>query len=517
MGIGSPILLAASATWLVPIWLVGLGCFIGLLALALLYGVSKLLFPRVAQVAEGTLRDGFVLPVLGLAAGFSGFALLSLLLSAAGVGYLPLSDLTRSLARLPKSNAFQKAFDVDAVPQVERGTKPQEFALEFRPQEMRSVNIKSDQDLEFYLRDPTSFMVGAVPEKFTLNRNEPWSWPSNDAGNKSQSNPFAGRRATLYVINPADVTAKLEVSGVIREEFPQVAVVPFTAAAVAGMVLFYVLLRLVAPKVMAVASVTAREAISQPLFQVVLMLGAFALVAFVYIPYFTLGEDVKMLKICGLNLIMVLSILVAAWTASVSVSEEIEGRTALTVLSKPIGRIQFVLGKFFGVLQSVSLLYLFLGAILLIAVSGKVVYDVRESPTLEALWTDCYEEMIGIVPGLMLAFFETIVITAISVAISTRLPMLPNLLICFSVYALGNLAPLLVQAKLNDPYGIVHFVGQLFATILPVLENFNVRAAVSAGLGISFVYVAWALLYCLLYSSIAMLLALVLFEDRDLA
>ena len=224
-----------------------------------------------------------------------------------------------------------------------------------------------------------------------------------------------------------------------------------------------------------------------------------------------------MLKICGLNLIMVLSILVAAWTASVSVSEEIEGRTALTVLSKPIGRIQFVLGKFFGVLQSVSLLYLFLGAILLIAVSGKVVYDVRESPALEALWTDCYEEMIGIVPGLMLAFFETIVITAISVAISTRLPMLPNLLICFSVYALGNLAPLLVQAKLNDPYGIVHFVGQLFATILPVLENFNVRAAVSAGLGISFVYVAWALLYCLLYSSIAMLLALVLFEDRDLA
>jgi hypothetical protein len=90
-------------------------------------------------------------------------------------------------------------------------------------------------------------------------------------------------------------------------------------------------------------------------------------------------------------------------------------------------------------------------------------------------------------------------------------------LICVSVYALGNLAPLLVQSKLHDPYGIVHFVGQLFATVLPVLENFNVRAAVSAGLGISFIYVAWALLYCLLYSSIAMLLALVLFEDRDLA
>ena len=451
MSIGSPILLA-SATWLVPIWLVGLGCLAGLIVLAVLYGLAKLVLPRMAQIAEGTLRDGFVMPVVGLAAGFAGFALLSLLLSVAGVGYLPLADLTRSLVNLPTSNAFHESFSVPPVAKEERGAKPQEFPLfEYRPQEIRSVEITSDQDLEFYLRDPASFMVGAIPEKITLSRNEPWSWPSKEAGTKSQSNPFAGRKATLYVLNPADAPAKLEVSGVIREEFPQVAVVPYTAAGVAGIVLFYLLLRLVIPKVMAVASVTSKEAISQPLFQVVLMLGAFALVAFVFIPYITLGEDVKMLKICGLNLIMVLSILVAAWTASVSVSEEIEGRTALTVLSKPIGRIQFVLGKFFGVVQSVSLLYLCLGAILLIAVSGKVVYDVRESPALEALWTDCYEEMIGIVPGLFLAFFETIVITSISVAISTRLPMLPNLLICFSVYALGNLAPLVGAGQAARP------------------------------------------------------------------
>src|SRR5215475_1081720 len=161
-----------------------------------------------------------------------------------------------------------------------------------------------------------------------------------------------------------------------------------------------------------------------------------------------------MLKMTALDLIMFLSIIVAAWTASVSVSEEIEGRTALTVLSKPIGRIQFILGKFLGVVQSISLLYLFLGAVLLIAVSGKVVYDVRESSLPEALWTDCFEEMSGIVPGLLLAFFETIVITSIAVAISTRLPMLPNLLICFSIYALGNLAPMLVQSRVHDPYGI---------------------------------------------------------------
>ena len=158
-----------------------------------------------------------------------------------------------------------------------------------------------------------------------------------------------------------------------------------------------------------------------------------------------------------------------------------------------------------------------LGAVLLITVSGKVVYDVRESSLPEALWTDSFEEMSGIVPGLALAFFETIVITSISVAISTRLPMVPNMLICFSVYALGNLAPMLVQSHVHDPYGIVHFVGQLLATILPVLENFNIQAAISAGWEVPLPYLFWALLYCLLYSTIAMFFALILFEDRDLA
>ena len=95
--------------------------------------------------------------------------------------------------------------------------------------------------------------------------------------------------------------------------------------------------------------------------------------------------------------------------------------------------------------------------------------------------------------------------------------MVPNLLISLSVYALGNLAPLLVQAKVSDSYGIVHFVGQLLATVLPVLENFNLHSAISAGQEVPTVYLAWAVLYCFLYSSVAMLLALLLFEDRDLA
>ncbi len=276
------------------------------------------------------------------------------------------------------------------------------------------------------------------------------------------------------------------------------------------------LLRLLVPKIAAIARTTAKEALSQPLFYVVLVIGVFALILFPFVPYNTFGEDVKVVKDEGLTLIMVLSVMLALWTASVSIAEEIEGRTALTLLSKPVGRRSFILGKFLGIVGTVAILFIVLGALFLCSVSYKVVYDARESAMPEPTTQDCRDSMVQIIPGLALAFLETVVLTSISVAISTRLPMLANLIICLSIYVLGHLVPMLVNSAAGQ-FEIVPFVGQFLATILPVLDHFNIYAAISTGKEVPLSYVAWAALYCALYSSVAMLIALLLFEDRDLA
>ena len=124
--------------------------------------------------------------------------------------------------------------------------------------------------------------------------------------------------------------------------------------------------------------------------------------------------------------------------------------------------------------------------------------------------------MIQIVPGLALSFMETIVFAALSVAISTRLNLLGNFSICLIVYLLGHLTPLLVESSAAG-FDIIQFFGQLIATVFPNLENFNVEAAIAKGIYVPFEYLSWAFLYCLIYSVIAMLLALLMFEDRDLA
>ena len=223
-----------------------------------------------------------------------------------------------------------------------------------------------------------------------------------------------------------------------------------------------------------------------------------------------------MYKEAGLQVIMLLAIFVAIWTSSISVADEIEGRTALTVLSKPIGRSQFILGKFTGIVTALILLFILLGTCFIICIAFKVPYDARESANFYITWQDSCREIAMAVPGLVLAFMEAVVLASISVAISTRLSILANLIICMGIYVIGHLLPLFVQSSVGE-FAIVKFMGQLFATILPVLEHFNIYGAIAAGQHVPLSYIAWVGGYSLIYITIAMLLALALFDDRDLA
>src|SRR5689334_14655371 len=87
------------------------------------------------------------------------------------------------------------------------------------------------------------------------------------------------------------------------------------------------LLNFVAPRTAAVAAATAKESRSQPLFYVVLALGVVLIWLSVFIPYSTFGDDIKVMKDTALMAILVLSIVLAVASSSISIADELEGRT----------------------------------------------------------------------------------------------------------------------------------------------------------------------------------------------
>ena len=488
--------------WLIalpPIWLLGMGAIVAIAVILLAWGALLLLSPRAAAEAKLSLRDGFAGPM----------AWLLLTLSALAVALTPLVPLDaigRSLARLLAAQGAQQSIDI--APRAVL----QEIPIDLRPQELESFELQSDAPLTVRTQQPIEgFALVKVPD-VELSAATPWQWKRSEG----RMNPFLGQRAKLEATNSSDKSVRLTIRSRLVPEFSQTAILPWTAVTLLTIAGFYLLFRLVPRRIAAVASATTKEAIGQPIFAVAIIVGAVLLMAFIVIPYNTFGEDVKMLKDSGLTLVKVLALLVVVWTASVSVADEIEGRTALTVLSKPLTRRQFILGKFAGLVLVALLVFLILGSVLLMTTSLKVVYDAREGAKVDPLWRDCADEMITVVPGLVLSLLETILLAAVSLAVSTRLGMVPNLIVCFTVYALGHLVPLIVQSSVGK-FAIVRFVGQLFATILPVLEHFTIEAAVVGGVPVPWSYLGWAALYAALYSTVALLVALILFQDRDLA
>ena len=271
-------------------------------------------------------------------------------------------------------------------------------------------------------------------------------------------------------------------------------------------------------KSLTIALATAKEAIRQPAFFVLAAIAGFWLIASIFVAYFTFGEDIKMYKDTGLTTISFACLLLALLTASSTVAEEIDGKTAITLLSKPINRRQFIVGKFLGIELGVLALFVFLGVLFALGVAYKYSYDLRESSGTDASGRQ-WQQVAQVLPGLALGFFEVTVLTAVSVAISTRLPMLVNLVVCISIFFLGHLTPILVDITgAGQTNELVSFMAQLFAFGLPSLEFFNAGPAISTGSVIPWVgYVLPAFGYCVLYSGAAILFAFLLFEDRDLA
>lgn len=111
----------------------------------------------------------------------------------------------------------------------------------------------------------------------------------------------------------------------------------------------------------AIARNTFVESMRQPIFFVLVMVAGIMQVFNTLLSSYSLGYtektevsgDNKMLLDMGLATVMVCATLLAAFVATSVVSRELENKTALTVISKPVGRPLFVLGKYLGIAASI--------------------------------------------------------------------------------------------------------------------------------------------------------------------
>ena len=323
-------------------------------------------------------------------------------------------------------------------------------------------------------------------------------------------------------------------------------------------VIAFLLVLLVWPKGGAVALAAFREGVRQPMFWLIGGAALMLLTVAMVIPYFTFGDDYKMMKQIGFDVAMLLPALFGVLAASMSINEEIEGRTAITLMSKPVTRRQFLLGKYLGILLASLLLSLLIGwwlnwtlhiqpywnrlddVIDPMPTQLSQILNDRILPTAKPLFgADTSMFVLGAVRwtgeavannlGLLMCFGQVMVLLAIAATLATRIPMAANLILTLVVFFLGNLAPVLSRASdewksqhpNNPAVTIVNFLTKLLETFTPSLDVFNMGPAVirdtAIDVGSFALYAGSVLIYAVIYTTIALLFGLILFEDRDLA
>jgi len=125
------------------------------------------------------------------------------------------------------------------------------------------------------------------------------------------------------------------------------------------------------------------ETLRQPVYAIII---AFALLLMVLAPtisMYTLDEDIKLLRELGLSTLFLAGLFIAVFSATGAITEEIETGTITTVLSKPISRPVFVVGKFVGLTGAVALAHLIGTLAYLMAVR----HGVLERASDEVDWT----------------------------------------------------------------------------------------------------------------------------------
>jgi ABC-type transport system involved in multi-copper enzyme maturation permease subunit len=283
------------------------------------------------------------------------------------------------------------------------------------------------------------------------------------------------------------------------------------------------------------------EAVVQPIYSVMIALGAVILLIFAALPFFTLGEDTKMFKAVGLDVVMLLVLVSTLFATSKSIFEEIEDRTMLTLMSKPVFKWEVLVGKYLGIVLSALLSIAILGGVLVLSLCWRIPGDamLRTTSLDEREILQIFDlrlmHVMGLLPSLVLIWMQICVLAALGVALSTRFSLVVNLPVVILLYIAGNLTRFLFPLS-NDLMAnrspITKGFAYVISLLLPYLQIFDLRSltvykTIRVGvyytndpqgvyLGVIWSYVGIAALYCICYSIFSLGAGMWLFEGREL-
>ena len=243
---------------------------------------------------------------------------------------------------------------------------------------------------------------------------------------------------------------------------------------------------------------TFREAKRDRILYLLFFFAALSIAASRVLAILTVGDRIKIVMDVGLASISIFGVLMAILMGTGLVYKEIDKKTIFTLLSKPIHRVEFILGKFLGLVLTLAVMTGLMTLIFLILLFLH---------TFRVEW--------AMLVAVAYIFLELILLTAVAILFSTFSTPILSSIFSLSFYVIGHMSWGLEALIRKIRPGFGRTLAQFLNMVLPDLENFNFKTEVVHGLAIPAGIHAWAVLYGLLYSAFILGLAVLIFRRRD--
>lgn len=213
------------------------------------------------------------------------------------------------------------------------------------------------------------------------------------------------------------------------------------------------------------------------------------------------------IKSTTLSVMSISGLLISIFVGISLVQKEIKGRTVLTLLSKPISRASFILGKYVGLLSVVAV-----HLALLTCIFYAILLITGSNPTA------------SLITAIYLIFCEMAVVIAVALLFSSFSSTVLSALFTLGVYLAGHLSnELLEQVRFAARMGemdatssaIFEKAAVVIHAVFPGLYRFNVTTYVVHGVALPDMYVFWNSIYALGYVGVFLAIASWWFSRRD--
>lgn len=250
--------------------------------------------------------------------------------------------------------------------------------------------------------------------------------------------------------------------------------------------------------IVAIARNTFREAVRDRVFALVGAFGLLLVISSVVVSPLTVGAQQKMVADIGLASMSIFSVLVVLFVGTGMVHKEIDKRTIVTLLSKPISRMEYLLGKYLGLLVTILAMMLMMGVIFALA-----------------LWVTASAFKVAYLVSIALSICEMVLLTAVVIFFSSFTSPVLTAMFTLGVVVAGRLLPDLEAFAIVTGNSMVERTVSIVSYVLPNFDLYDVRNAAVHGLPIDGSHVLWAVVYMALYSAMLMFVANAVFQRRE--